>query len=98
MVVTRQCNNGHIINPEKVRVLDVETNTSKRLLSEMININLQESPINLKDDTGELNDSYLSVMYDLRNYKQQIFIMISISLINKNLSYHVVFILYTCFI
>ena len=68
-VVPRHCNNGHNINPEKVSVLDFETNTSKRLLSEMINIHLQDYPINLKDDTRELHDSCRSLMCNLFNCK-----------------------------
>ena len=67
-VVPMHCNNGHKINPEKASILNVEINTNKRLISEMSNINLQETSINLKEDTQKLHDNYESVIHNLSRY------------------------------
>ena len=66
-VVPMHCTNNHKINPEKAKTLGVETNTSKHFISEMINIHLQEFPLNLKEDTEGLHESYGSLLYSLSN-------------------------------
>ena len=83
-VVPRHCTHNHYIDPNKIKILDVEINTSKRLISEMINIHLQELPINLKEDTLGLHDSYHSVLHSPKhkNISNRIFIIIAIPEIN----------------
>ena len=60
-VIRMHCNNEHKINPKKSSILDVEINANKRLISEIINIHLQETPINLKEDTQKLHDNYVNL-------------------------------------
>ena len=44
----KYCRNDHDINYNNVQILDNESNRNKRLISEMINIHLQEPSINSK--------------------------------------------------
>ena len=67
-VVPNHCRNEHNMNWNRVKILDNETNRNKRLLSEMINIHLQDSPINAKDDTLSLPRAYIPIINNLVHF------------------------------
>ncbi|KYN08066.1 hypothetical protein ALC62_00911, partial [Cyphomyrmex costatus] len=48
----------HDFNWDSVRILDKEESFNKRLISEMIHINMQNNGLNLKNDTQNLNALY----------------------------------------
>ena len=52
---------GHQFDFENVRVLDYEQNYKKRIVSEMIHINLCDS-VNLKTDTQNLSNIYSNIL------------------------------------
>jgi len=52
---------GHDFDWDDVKILDVERNYSRRLISEMINIKCQNKSINLQTDTEFLSRAYASV-------------------------------------
>ena len=54
------------MNWQGISILDRELDLNKRLLSESININLQNSPINLRKDTEKLHASYNTVLVKFR--------------------------------
>ena len=57
---------GHKMNWEGISILDRESDLNKRLVSESININLQNSPINLRKDTDKLHASYNTLFTKFR--------------------------------
>ena len=58
-VVLRHCvENKHKINWQKTSILDIEANYYKRKISEMLHIHMQKEPMNKKEDTRFLHDSY----------------------------------------
>ena len=69
-VVAMHSNYGHNIGPTKAAILDVEKNNNKRLMSEMINIHLQDASINLKEVTNKLHDNYHSVIQSFSSYNE----------------------------
>lgn len=56
----------HDFNWDNFYILDKESNESKRLISEMIHINLQKNAINKKDDTQNLNNFYLHFLNEIK--------------------------------
>ena len=50
--------NQHSMNWENVKILDREKVYKKRLISEMLFINMQKNSINRKEDSNNLQDSY----------------------------------------
>ena len=50
------------MNWQGINILDREPDLNKRLVSESININLQNSPINLRKDTEKLHASYFRTL------------------------------------
>jgi len=46
---------------DDMKILDVERNYSRRLISEMINIKCQNKSINLQTDTESLSRAYASI-------------------------------------
>lgn len=53
---------NHKFNFENTKILDKENNWHKRLISEMINIKLQDNAINIKEDTQNLNAYYNQII------------------------------------
>ena len=51
-------NNNHSINFDNVKILDNESNLSKRLLSEMLHITAQKNSMNVQTDTINLKSEY----------------------------------------
>jgi len=60
VITEHRLHHGHDFEWENVRVLDVERNYKKRLISEMINIKEQKNGINLQTDTESLDRAYFS--------------------------------------
>ena len=56
----------HQMDWAKVSILDKETNYKKRLTSEMVNINLQEKPLNEQDDYKNLYIPYIHLIQRLK--------------------------------
>ena len=66
-VVTLHKNNVHDYRWDKVTILDKESNYFKRLISEMIHINLEDNSLNKKTDVNSLNRIYNGIL----NYLKQ---------------------------
>lgn len=60
---------GHNFNFTGTKILDTETNYSKRTISEMISIELADNTVNLRTDTDNLSNIYKGVLH---NYKKKI--------------------------
>lgn len=61
--------NNHTFDWEKVRILDIESNFNRRIISEMINIKEQKNGINLNKDTDMLDESYFDLLGKLANLR-----------------------------
>jgi len=61
VITEHRMQRGHDFDWDDVKILDVERNYSRRLISEMINIKFQNKSINLQTDTESLNRAYASV-------------------------------------
>ena len=59
---------GHIFDWCNVEILDYENHYYKRLLSEMIHINIQKYALNKKEDTKNLHSSYQKLINVLVKY------------------------------
>lgn len=57
---TKNCK--HKFDFENTRILDRESNWRKRLISEMVNIKLQDNSINIKEDTQKLSNHYTQLI------------------------------------
>ena len=65
-VLTTHSNTLHYtFNFKKPEVIDEETNWGKRKVSESMQIQLHHPTINLKEDTNNLNDSYIHTINTL---------------------------------
>ena len=67
-VISSHCNNhNHKLNWKNVKILDREKLYRPRLISEMLHISSQQSPLNKKEDTFTLASSYKLLISTLRN-------------------------------
>lgn len=57
---------NHSFDWEKTRILDKESNYSKRIISEMINIKKQKNGINLNKDTESLDAAYFDIIKKIK--------------------------------
>ena len=62
---------GHTFNFKDTKILDLESNWHKRILSEMLHINLQDKPINKKEDTQNLQNIYIPILNELKRRRKQ---------------------------
>ena len=53
---------------QKIEILDKEPILNKRLVSEMLHIGIQKSPLNTNKDTEKLHDSYNSIISRIRRH------------------------------
>lgn len=60
---------NHTFDWDNVKILDVETNYHKRLVSEMLHIKEQKNGLNLNKDTEMLSDSYSDILDRLATFK-----------------------------
>ena len=66
-VVATHCHsNRHEIDWQNVNILDRVGNWSSRILSEMLHIHLEASPLNKKEDTNTLSKLYVYVLDNLK--------------------------------
>ncbi|KYQ57170.1 hypothetical protein ALC60_03836 [Trachymyrmex zeteki] len=56
---------GHEFEWNNIKVLDVERNYNKRLMSEMLHINCQPNGLNMQTDTKALNHAYIEILNKL---------------------------------
>ena len=70
-VVPLHCKNGHVMDWDKVKTLDSESNYYKRHVSEMIHIHLQEKALNLKQDTNSLHSEYIPILDNLNKIQKK---------------------------
>ena len=56
-----EINNAHAIDWEKFQILDRESNYHKRVISEMLHININNNTINRIEDTDKLSGIYKSL-------------------------------------
>jgi hypothetical protein len=59
----------HSFDFDNVKILDTESCWKKRLISEMINIKLQDNAINIKEDTQKLNNHYTKLLNRLKKVR-----------------------------
>lgn len=71
-VVSQHRLQGHEFDWQHVNILDREKTYYKRMVSEMIYINLQKLPINKKDDTDNLHDCYNSIFQRIKEFSQEV--------------------------
>ncbi|XP_071653431.1 uncharacterized protein [Temnothorax longispinosus] len=65
VVTEHRQNLDHDFDWENVEILDKEKYLSRRLISEMIHIKLQENSINLQNDTDFLHHAYMTILNKL---------------------------------
>uniref|UniRef100_A0ABD2W8E4 Reverse transcriptase domain-containing protein n=1 Tax=Trichogramma kaykai TaxID=54128 RepID=A0ABD2W8E4_9HYME len=53
---------GHVMDWSKVKILDLEDNYHRRLISEMIHINNTQDTLNRKEDIKDLNKIYVNIL------------------------------------
>jgi len=60
-------NFNHNFDWDNIKILDIESNYNKRLVSEMLHIKEQKNGINLQRDTEFLDESYFCLLNDFSN-------------------------------
>ena len=73
VVTQHYIDNKHNFKWDNFSILDREPNYHKRNTSEVLHINTQLNPINLKEDSQSLFKPYLSVIHRMKKYMHSLF-------------------------
>jgi len=68
VITEHRLNHNHEFDWTNVKILDKERFYWKRMISEMINIQLQNNALNQQTDTEYLQDSYISIINKINSY------------------------------